>query len=301
MTITDTIATSGVKLGRKYFRDTWVHRLPLTGMIYDKVVGTMDIPDVIDFRGVKIAVATKDRTITPTLVTGDYEKVELDCYLSVIGPGMTVIDVGANSGVHTALAAQSIGPDGRVFSIEAVPSNVALLEQTVALSPNRDSVTVIGCAAGAEKGEVRIYLDGDNSGTHSVGGRSDQYVDVSVVSLDDLCAEHKLDSVDVVKIDVEGYENHVLDGAVSLLHAYKPILFIEYDNVMIEKAGGDPAAVVDVLRNHGFLYNIDERSQKISGITADELLDYKSSHSAPMARNIVVVPPERADLFAAAL
>lgn len=301
VTILQTVATRSVRLGRSQFRDTWVHRLPITGFIYDRVVGAMDIPEETSFRGVTIAIAQADRTITPTLLTGDYERTELDVFEALIEPGMTVIDVGANCGVHSALAAKHAGPGGAVIAVEAVPANVELLTRTIERNEISEIATIVAKAASNSTDPVRIYLDGENSGTHSVGNRSSTFVDVPATPIDLLVSKTDVQRVDVLKIDVEGFEEQVLEGARTTLTVYNPIVFAEFDRDMITAAGGSPEAVAAFLSAHGSIYLIDERTQVITEISPEVLVSHKEGTAGFMACNVIVVPPARAAWFSAAV
>lgn len=297
MTLVEMAAAKSVKLGRKHLRNTWIHRLPVTGLVYDRVAGAMDVAETASFRGMTIAIARDDRTITPTLLTGDFERTEIDAFEALLGPGMTVIDVGANCGVLTALAAKHVGPTGRVISIEAVPSNAKLLANTVRHNKIDEIVTMVAKAASDTTAPLRIYLDGDNSGTHSVGKRTPQFVDVPATTVDALVSDLGSQRVDVVKIDVEGYEAQVFAGAFQTLSTFKPIVFAEFDSDMITAAGGSPDDVASTLAEHGSMYLIDERTEQITEIDRDVLVGHKESHRSPMACNVIVVPSSKANWF----
>ncbi|MEZ5343213.1 MAG: FkbM family methyltransferase [Acidimicrobiales bacterium] len=257
MAAIEAAAQQTLRLGRRFFRDTWVHRLPMTGAIYDRVASVMAVPDTVVFRGVEVALAQTDSTITPSLITGEFERVELDAYEALLSPGMTVVDVGANNGTLSAIAAKHVGPTGSVVSIEAIASNVELLERTIALNGIDAVVSVVHCAAGVGEGNVRIYLDRDNSGTHSAGRVGESWIDVPIRSVDEIVQSSGLSSVDLLKIDVEGYESFVLEGASGTLHTHQPIIFCEFDNDLLIAAGGDPARAVDILAAHGAIYLIN--------------------------------------------
>ena len=135
---------------------------------------------------VTLRIARADRTITPTLLTGQYEKAELDILESLLEPGMTVIDVGSNNGVYTCVSSRLVGQCGRVISIEPISENLEALNESISLNlPATANVTVIPAASGAEADTVRIYPDDDNTGTHSASGRGDRWEDVAVRSIDE--------------------------------------------------------------------------------------------------------------------
>ncbi len=133
--------------------------------------------------------------------------------------GWNVADVGANIGYCALLFAEAVGPAGRIACIEPEPDNLAELQRNVA--ENRlTQVDVFPVAAGAASGTVSLRTG--LNGTVAADGCGE--VRVPLRTLDELLAGRP---PDFVKIDVEGYEGHVLDGATRILHEHRPTLFLE--------------------------------------------------------------------------
>ena len=136
--------------------------------------------------------------------------------------GYTVVDVGANIGYYTLLFESVIGPSGRIIAFEPEPDNLVELRANV----NRNglnNVTIHPYAVGSCGGTVS-FARGINGGVReneeSVAGDA---VQVPMVTLDDALTG----PVDLIKVDVEGYEEEVLLGAVKTLQACRPALFVE--------------------------------------------------------------------------
>lgn len=137
----------------------------------------------------------------------------------LVRPGQSVADVGANIGYYGLLFAQAVGPSGRVACIEPEPDNVAELRRNV--EGNRlANVEVVPVAVGASTGTVS--LRGGINGAVVEDGLGE--VQVPLRTLDELLGDRP---VDFIKIDVEGYEGHVLEGAARLLEEQRPALFVE--------------------------------------------------------------------------
>ena len=136
--------------------------------------------------------------------------------------GMRVADVGANIGYYALLFAKAVGPSGEVVCFEPEPDNLVELERT--LSWNRlANVRVLPVAVGDADGET--FLARGVNGRVSANGGQPQPGTVAV-------ALRRLDTVlpqglDFLKVDVEGYEGRVLDGAERLLREHRPVLFVE--------------------------------------------------------------------------
>lgn len=161
----------------------------------------------------------------------------------LLRPGSTVFDVGANVGYYALLAGRSVGPDGRVFAFEATPAVATRLAENVALN-GLDNVTVVHSAVCDRSGEIEFRLhDDDSEGNSMVNFAADwPTVRVPAVSLDEYAADHGLERVDVVKVDVEGAEPLVLAGATRLLSAARPPVLIMESNPDALKAGGSSPA-----------------------------------------------------------
>jgi len=174
--------------------------------------------------------------------------------------GMTAADIGAQSGFYTLLLSRRVGPQGKVFAFEPLPANYRLLEENLRLN-NIENVLVRREAVADRSGELTFefppdkrslvagpVLPEDNTGTLSV----------NCISLDDFVARQEI-KLDLIKMDVEGAEGSVLEGAVNTLQQFHPILIIE-----LHGAGDQPRLHPVPVRLQKMGYTIewlDERSR----------------------------------------
>src|SRR5205814_4168836 len=131
----------------------------------------------------------------------------------------TVVDVGANVGYYTLLAASCVGQTGKVFAIEPSPHAYARLREAVAHNVLSHVVT-LKAALGSARREGVLYMP--PSGNHSpslVPCDRQESVRVPLRTLDDCLEEWGVEKVDLLKMDVEGFEPQVLLGARSALSA----------------------------------------------------------------------------------
>jgi FkbM family methyltransferase len=160
-----------------------------------------------------------------------------------VRPGATVFDVGGNIGYLTLYFAQRVGPTGRVFAFEPEPANYAELARNIELN-GLTQCRAVPAAVGAADGEIYIE-SGMNGHVNGSGAGSRQ----ALVSLDSFTAKEKIAKVDLVKIDVEGYEMHVLEGMKRMLEGpNKPIIFLEVHPPGMGDA--DPRAIVDFITKY---------------------------------------------------
>jgi FkbM family methyltransferase len=151
--------------------------------------------------------------------------------------GDTVVDVGANIGWNAIRAARLAGPRGRVVAVEPTPDTLEVLRRNVAAS-GLGTLVVEPVAAGSAGGTRDFFVRGGVSAVNSLYpdsryARVTEVLRVPVVRLDDLVEG----AAAVVKIDVEGAELDVLEGATRLLAAPGTVLIVEWDPLLQEMAG----------------------------------------------------------------
>jgi FkbM family methyltransferase len=136
-----------------------------------------------------------------------------------LGDGATFVDVGANVGVYTAWGSRCVGSAGRVLAFEPIPALRGHIEHVVGLNA-LSNVTLVPKALGAERGVVTLWVVPHASGLTSAVAPSDpaaaQRVDVPMTTLDEELAGTQTPPA-LIKIDVEGYEMAVLQGAARTL------------------------------------------------------------------------------------
>ena len=168
--------------------------------------------------GVRMRGTTADLIQRFVYYFGQWEPAISDWLRANVKTGDTVIDVGANVGWYSLLAAKLVGPAGRVIAVEASPTIATKLAANIALNPNlAPRITVHQCAAGDRAGVIPLYAGAaDNSGqTTTVGGTTVEAT-VPLQPLSALLAGVDLRKVRVVKIDVEGAEEAVVAGLVPV-------------------------------------------------------------------------------------
>lgn len=154
------------------------------------------------------------------MYTGVYERSEFEVLAALVEPGESCVDAGANIGLVTLLLAGLVGPSGRVLALEPSPLVVERLTATTAGVPG---VTVVATAVGDAPGELALDVSGATHAHATLRGGTDTggtapRVMVPVARLDDLARAHGFDNIDLLKVDVEGWEKAVLDGAGALIH-----------------------------------------------------------------------------------
>src|SRR5262249_24894046 len=150
----------------------------------------------------------------------------------ILLPGMVFIDGGANEGHYTVFASQCVGPEGTVWAFEPSSRELKRLEKNLELNAS-GNVRVFRVALAESNGEGELRITGyAHEGHNTLGGfahevelaRTERF---SLRRLDDLVAEASLTRVDVIKLDVEGAEQRVLEGSRDVLTRFRPVILFE--------------------------------------------------------------------------
>ena len=154
-----------------------------------------------------------------------------------LAPGQVMVDVGAHLGLYTLLAARRVGPTGHVLAVEPVPRFAEKIRRHAAMN-RLGNITVAEMALAHTEGSGQIYDYGCESG---LVGKNDMpptaVYTVPVKTLDGLREEFSLPRVDAIKIDVEGAEWAVCQGAVRTLRQDRPLLLMEFNRQALQKTG----------------------------------------------------------------
>jgi FkbM family methyltransferase len=199
-------------------------------------------------------IRVKNLELRIRLVLGSHYEPEVHVALALISLGATVIDVGANIGQYTIPFSRRVGLDGAVVSLEPSSEVRRILENNVR-SYSLSNVTVLPYAASEGDGVARLFTprrQGRRSFQESSMApisRDDRVVDIETIALDSL----ELARCDFVKIDTEGAELSVLKGARRLIRSFAPILLLEVDRNYCSRFGYEPAAIVQLLHDAGYV------------------------------------------------
>lgn len=191
--------------------------------------------------------------------------------------GKVVYDIGGYQGIYTLFFARAVGPSGRVVCFEAHPDNAAVIQENIRINGFEDRASVRHLALGDKKGTVSLVVPDSGTGRSTVEPTLQASFDTSAQTTDRLTVpmntlDSQLGSVPapgLLKIDVEGAEVAVLQGATDTLRRHRPSLFVEL---------------------HGTTHE-DKRQRAVAVLTILDQADYRVTHIATGAVLTPATPP----------
>lgn len=239
--------------------------------------------DATLFTGQRVRVDLSEYVGQEILAHGAFERSACELVRDHLREGDVFLDVGGHLGLYTLITAQRVGPSGHVHVFEPGDKRRRLLEINVRQN-SLANVTINPKAVGSHSGSA-TFLEGParNLGTSRVVENADgaQGPTVQLISLDEYIAHHAIQRVAGVKVDVEGAEFGVFQGAQHMLaHARPRFILYESEASMAARYGSTPKQIHDLLRDHGY---------RLRAFVNRQLVDFES---APAANDFFATLPE---------
>ena len=198
---------------------------------------------------------------------GCFEEDTTRTIKSIVRAGMTVLDIGANIGAHTLAMAKTVGSEGQVIAFEPMAWARKKLRTNIGLN----SFTNIVVEKHALSNRTNIGSAGFRTSWDRYERASDGVVPEEAVlfdRLDNYVENHNLLTVDFIKLDVDGFEYKVLEGAVETIKRFKPTLSMELGHWTLEKQGDTLEALTTLLHSLGYKFFREADFVEISSVDA---------------------------------
>lgn len=227
-------------------------RLPGVGELYSLFYNLLSKDSTLKMQGMEWKVNRTGDISAAVLALRHWEPFEMGVFLSGLKPGMTVVDVGASFGFYTCLAARSVGPSGKVYAFEPYIPTYNLLVRNIERNI-LGNVTPSSKAVSNTTGWIDTYINRSQEGVTSSGT---MLIQVPCVKLDDILTS----PIDVVKIDAEGHDLHVIQGMEKIISENEGlVLFVEVAPKLLECTGASMDLLLRALEKNFVLYLIKER------------------------------------------
>lgn len=279
------LKTRGLDIIRKIFTEP-----PFESVLFRVVSGTRylgllsrTIPNPYLYKHGSMRTVTRDginyvldlSCLMQWVVFWNFREKQRDKLYSLVDKGDVVLDVGTNIGEMLLHFAKLVGKDGFVYGFEPDETNFANAQKNIALN-DFQNIHLFNLGVSEKKETHKLYrVDPNNLGMNRIlneteAGKFEDFTTIETDRLDNIVTENGIQKVDLIKIDIEGYEMHALRGARRLLETFRPKLFIEVGYTRLLNLGTSPLEMVKYLHEFGY---------KIFHAETDEIIDEKYDFS----------------------
>ena len=255
----DFISVTG--LGKVVGRIPWIRTLDWLMYYKLKPEGIV----LIQVQGSKMYVNAAEGGIVPMLLKdGVMEKYETELFKKMVKEGMVVVDIGANIGYYSLIGAKLVGKNGIVYAFEPEPSNYELLCKNAEVN-GYANVVPVQKAVSNQRGVAKLWVNKaclvvssfseNNVLAFSKGNvlEKDSFVEVETITLDGFFEDTvKNNRVDIIKIDTQGAEGLIVDGAEKILKSNNLKIVTEFWPDGLKNVGTDPLKLLYKLQEHEF-------------------------------------------------
>ncbi|HEY5550183.1 MAG TPA: FkbM family methyltransferase [Candidatus Saccharimonadales bacterium] len=219
-----------------------------------------------------------------------YEPLSIELWEQLVHRGDVVCDVGAHHGIYSLVAAHS-GKTEAVYAYEPAKENIAFLRNNARLNKLDKQITARSVALSNKVGEVRLQITEASDNANIKGHPNSPTIRTVKVKTSTLDADFANSKLDLIKIDTDGYEPYILDGAVKTFKNNPQLrMLIEINPKCLKRNGYEPLIFLERLKGLRFeLFLIDDINNSVSQIT-NRMAVWPEIVSTPFFYNILCLP-----------
>jgi len=210
-----------------------------------------------------------------------YEDNMIDFYEELLKTDSVCIDAGANVGILSIY--MSMFTSGKIYAFEPVPQIFEALQKTIE-SNDMKNVEIFNVALGNKNSKETFSFNVEhNGGCRTLNEFNkgfhvhplDESIEVNMITLDDFVKDHNVDKLDLLKMDVEGFEQQVFEGGINTIEKFRPDIVSEFCHHMIKDVGLNPEQYFDILKKYyKNIYLIDRPIMQLIRIKDSKQLEY---------------------------
>lgn len=239
----------------KFLVGTGIGKIPGVYAIYDFLLQYLwSYETITEVQGSKMYVNPDNlpksfrKTFMSYITLSPFEELTTELFKKVVKEGDIVVDLGANTGYYSLLAARLVGRKGKVYAFEPEPMNYSLLIKNIELN-GYDNIVPVQKAVSNVTGTVRLFLNDKNTGGHTIyqPNKKREFVEVESITLDEFFKDKKC-LINVILMDIEGAEMAVFLGMERLLRENENLkIFVEFYPPYIRRSGQSPEDSIHLL------------------------------------------------------
>ena len=205
--------------------------------------------------GTKI-ILNKD-SIYCKLIYFGFEESEIKFLRKFLKKGDTFIDIGANIGLYSIYASKIVNNNGKVIAFEPTPTTFERLRQNILLN-NLTNIEANNMGLSNKKSVLKLHISTDGHDAWNSFADLDNIViseeiNVNVDTLDSYINKKMIQNIKLIKLDVEGWEKYVIEGAANLLKRKDaPVFMVEFTEANAFASGYYLGEIYDFMKNHGY-------------------------------------------------
>ncbi len=188
--------------------------------------------EIVSTNGYRLKLIPNDTGISEELkIFKIHEPITTELIKKNVKEGMVCIDLGCNLGYYAILESKLVGKTGKVIAFEPSPLTFKFFKENLSLNEisNVDSFNV---AIGDVDGTIKFLVTEQSNWSTVIQGDLPEYykgriIDVPLVTLDNFSKNHHVNKIDFIRMDIEGYEDKVIQGMTEIIKKFKPDLYLE--------------------------------------------------------------------------
>jgi len=227
------VKKSGFSTALRYFFHKYYYKFLLSRTNLNK-------ERIIETNGCKLALIPNDLGISAELALFKiHEPLHTKLLIKKLDSGMVCVEVGANIGYYALLESKLVGESGKVICIEPSPINFQYLTKNIKLQ-NLKNLEVHNLACGEKDGIIK-FLVSNHSNWSRVMNKNEKIetddltkiIDIPIKKLDTFLKEKNELKIDLIRMDIEGYEFNAMKGMIETIEKHSPMLVIEFHNELL--------------------------------------------------------------------